>query len=57
MIGGAADVSVELSGPVHTVAIFTGTSTAGLNSIVQVRVGEDEDRMGLGVLETSLTLG
>ena len=57
MIGGAADVSVEPSGPVHTVVIFTGTSTAGLNSTIHVRVGEDPDRMGLSVLETSLILG
>ena len=56
MIGGAADVSFEPSGLVHMVLIFTGTSTAGLNSTVQVRVGEDPDRMGLGVSETSLTV-
>ena len=57
MIGGAADVSVDPSGPVHMVLIFTGTSTPGLNSTVQVRVGEDPDRMGLDVSETSLTIG
>ena len=57
MIGGAADVSVEPSGPVHTVVIITGTSTAGFNSTVQVRVGEDPVRTGLDVSETSLTIG
>ena len=57
MIGGAADVRVEPSGPVHVVMIFIGTSTAGLNSTVQVRVGDDPDRMGLDVSETSLTIG
>ena len=57
MIGGAADVRVEPSGPLHMVLIFTRISMAGFNSTVQVRVGEDPDRMGLGVLETSLTLG
>ena len=43
------------SGPVHTTMTFTGTSTAELNSMVQVRVGEDPDRMGLGVSETIFT--
>ena len=57
MIGGAADVSVEPSGPVHMVVIFTRTSTTGLNSTEQVNVREEPDRMGLGMLETSLTVG
>jgi hypothetical protein len=55
--GGAADVSVAPSGPIHAVLIATGTSTAGLNSTAQVKVGEEPDRMGLGVSETSLTIG
>ena len=43
------------SGPVHTTLTFTGTSTTELNSMVQVRVGEDPDRMGLGISETIFT--
>ena len=43
------------SGSVHTTLIFTGTSTAEFNSTVQVRVGEDPDRMGLGVSEITFT--
>ena len=34
-------VTVVISGEVHSVVTFTGTSTAGLNSTVQVRLGED----------------
>jgi hypothetical protein len=55
--GGAPNVSVDPPGPVHAVVIVTGTSTAGLNSTAQVRVGEEPERMGLGVSETSLTIG
>jgi hypothetical protein len=33
--------NIVLSGPLHSVVIFTGTSTAGLNSTVQVKVVED----------------
>ena len=52
--GLVADV---IAGPVHTVFTGTGTFTAVLNSTVQVRVGEDPDRMGLGVLDIRLTTG
>ena len=55
--GGAADIRVDPSGPVHTVLIFTGTSTAGFNSTAQVRMGEEPERIGFGVSETSLTIG
>ena len=34
-------VIVVKAGPVHTVFTITGTFTAGLNSTVQVRLGED----------------
>ena len=34
-------VTVVKAGPVHTVFTVTGTSTVGLNSTVQVRLGED----------------
>ena len=34
-------VTVVKAGPLHTVSTVTGTSTAGLNSTVQVRLGED----------------
>lgn len=34
-------VTVVKAGPVHTVFTVTGTSTAGLNSTVQVRLGEE----------------
>ena len=34
-------VTVVISGEIHSVLIFTGTSTAGSNSTVQVRLGED----------------
>ena len=55
--GGVPDESVDPSGPVHTVLIANGTFTAGLNSTAQIRVGEEPERMGLGVSETSLTIG
>ena len=35
------EVTVVKSGPFHTVFTVTGTSTAGLNSTVQVRLGEE----------------
>ena len=34
-------VTVVEAGPLHTVSTVTGTSTNGLNSTVQVRLGED----------------
>ena len=40
-ITGLVGVSVTPTGAVHTVFTFTETSTAGLSSTVQVRVGED----------------
>ena len=55
--GLVAVVMVVPSGLVHTMLIITGTSTIGLNSTVQVRVGEDPERMGLGVSEIRLTVG
>ena len=57
IVGLVADVMVDPSGLVHTMFTVTGTSTAGLNSTVQVRVGEDPDMMGLDVSETSLIIG
>ena len=45
-----------VDGPVHTVFTVTGTSTAGLNSTVQVRVTLDPDKMGLDELKVRLTL-
>ena len=57
MTGGVADERIVSSGPVHTVFIVNGTSTDELNSIEQVRDGDVPDRMGLGVSETSLTVG
>ena len=36
-------VVINPAGPVHTVVTVTGTSTAGLNSTVQVKIGEDPD--------------
>ena len=51
------DERIVSSGPVHTVFIVNGTSTDELNSIEQVRDGDVPDRMGLGVSETSLTVG
>ena len=38
---GLVGLSVTPFGPVHTVFTVTGTSTAGLNSTIQVRFGED----------------
>ena len=56
--GLVADVRIVPSGPVHTVLIVTGTSTAGFNSAVQVRVNDDSDKIGvsLGELECRLTV-
>ena len=58
-ITGVVGESVTLSGPVHTVFTVTGTSTAGLNSTVQVRVTSDPTgRMGLtGLLVTFTEVG
>ena len=38
---GLVGVNITPAGPVHSVFTVTGTSTAGLSSTVQVRVGED----------------
>ena len=56
---GVVGESVAPSGPVHTVLTVTGTSTAGLNSTVQVRVISDPTgRMGLtGSLVTITEVG
>ena len=56
--GLVADAIFLLSGLVHTVLIFTGTSSAGFNPTLQVRVSEDPDRIVLpGVSVTRLTAG
>ena len=39
------------SGPFHAMFTVTGTLTVEFISIVQVKVGEDPDRMGLGESE------
>ena len=57
IVGGEADASLEPSGPVHLVDTATVTSTAGSNSTAQVKVGEEPDRMGLVVSETTVTIG
>ena len=57
IVGLVADVMVVPSGPVHTIFTGTGTFNTGLNSTMQVRVGEDPDKMGLGASEIMLTLG
>ena len=57
MTAGVADERIVSSGPVHTVLIVNGTSTDGLNSTEQVSDGEVPDKIGLGVSETSLTMG
>ena len=55
-IAGVVGESVTPSGPVHTVFTITGTSTAGLNSTVQVRVTFDlTGRTGLTGLLVTLT--
>ena len=49
-------VVLNPAGPVHTVFTVTGTSTAGLNSTVQVRVtGDPTGRIGLGRSLVTLT--
>ena len=54
LIGGR----VTPAGPVHTVFTFTETSTAGLNSTVQVRAMVDPTgRTGLEVLLVTITVG
>jgi hypothetical protein len=40
-ITGLVGVTVVISGELHSVLTITGTSTAGPNSTVQVRLGED----------------
>ena len=54
--GCAVLVVINPAGPVHIVVTVTGTSTAGLNSTVQIRVTADPiGRMGLvGVLVTTI---
>lgn len=44
-------------GPLNTIVTFSGTSTTGLNSKLQVRLKCDPDRMGFGVSEVSRTTG
>ena len=56
MSGCAELVVVNPSGPVHTVFTVTGTSTAGLNSTVHVKVTSDPTgRMGLVLLLVTIT--
>ena len=50
-------VTVVKAGPVHTVFTVTGTSTAGLNSTVQVRLGEDPAIIVSTGGETSTVVG
>ena len=45
-------VVINPAGPVHTVFTVTGTSTAGLNITVQVRVTADPTAMVLLVIVT-----
>ena len=56
-ITGVVEESVTPSGPVHTMFTVAGTSTAGLNSTVQVRVTSDPiSCMGItGLLEIITT--
>ena len=39
------------SGPVHSMFTVSGSATVDFISTVQVKVGDDPDRMGLGELE------
>ena len=50
-------VTVVKAGPVHTVFTATGTSTAGLNSTVQVRLGDDPAIIVFIGGETSTVVG
>ena len=57
-ITGVLGESVTPSGPVNSVFTFSGTSTPGLNSTVQVRVTSDPTWMGLtGMLVTVTEVG
>lgn len=56
-MAGAADDKVKLSGPVHTAVVLTGTSTVGSSSTLQVSSGDEPDKTGLGVSDTSLRIG
>ena len=47
--------SVAPSGPVHTILKVTGTSTAGLNSTVQVRMTYDP-RARMGLIRSLVTI-
>ena len=51
------DPIAALFGPFHTVFTDNGTLTDEPNSTVQVKVGEDPDRMGLGESEWRLKVG
>ena len=52
----AVVVVINPAGPVHTVVTVTGTSTAGLNITVQVRVtSEGAGQIGLAGLLVMLT--
>ena len=55
----AMSVIIRSSGPVHVVFTFTGTSTAGLNSTMQVRVTSDPSgQIGLtGSLVITMEIG
>ena len=59
IISGSLVESITPSGPVHTVLTVTGTSTAGLNTTVQVRVTSDPTgRIGeAGILVIFIELG
>ena len=52
MTGCAVVVFLNPAGPVHTVFTVTGTSTAGLNTTVQVRVTADPMTMVLLLMVT-----
>ena len=56
LTGTAVVIFINPAGPVHTVVTFTGTSTAGLNITVQVRViSEGAGQIGLAGLLVMLT--
>ena len=52
-------VTVVEAGPLHTVSTVTGTSTDGLNSTVQVKLGDDPAMIELdgGVTVTAIGAG
>ena len=54
--GSAMTVVINPAGPVHTVVTVTGTSTAGLNITLQVRItSEETGQIGLAGLLVMLT--